>query len=205
MPLLALGAALVKGAVGKAVGRAVGSVGKAVGRVVSGAAKRPVLTSTVTGIVGGALGGRGGGGGPPGMPPGFTPSFGPQYPVPREGPVGRTISRVLPGGLTGREFMPVEGAERDKTGRPMAVYADFRQQYFGPPGYVLVEATRLGLPEGPPVAVLKGVARALGVWKARPKPPVSGWDMRAITRAKAAQGRVKKLAGAVGLHTSRKK
>lgn len=193
---------LVKGAVGKTVGKAIGRAGAWVGRQVGGNARAAATGAAVT-----YAAGRIGGGGPP-RPPQLRPgSFGPPQgrpPVPREGVVGRTISRVLPGGLTGREFMPYEGTEYDKMGRPIAVYPDRREQDVAPAGYVLVDGERIGMEPGTRLAVLKPVARALGVWKGRPKPPVSGYDMRAITRARSAQGRVKKLAGMVGLKTARK-
>lgn len=127
------------------------------------------------------------------------PSFGPQgIPRPPAGPVQRIGQRIIPGGKTGREFTPFEGAERDKLGRPIAVYPDTGERYVVPTGYVLVDVN------GEKLAMLKGAARAMGLWKPRPKPPVSGWDMRAITRASSARARVKKLAGKVGLKTAAK-
>lgn len=197
---------LAKGAIGKAVGGAIGRAGKWVGRQVGGNVRAAATGAAVTYAAGRVNQFVGGGrGGPPPLPR-LAPQ-GPQrggVPVPREGPIGRTISRILPGGLTGREFTPFEGTEYDKMGRPIAVYPDTREQQVAPPGYVLVDGERIGMEPGTRLAVLKPVARALGVWKGRPKPPVSGYDLRAITRARSAQGRVKKLAGMVGLKTARK-
>lgn len=172
---------------------------KWVGRAIGGAARRPATTAAIatagTAVLTRATGGR------PGAPPPLPRGFAPQgAPVPREGVVGRTISRILPGGRTGREFTPYEGTERDKIGRPIAVYPDRGERYIVPTGYVLVKNPQD--PDGEPIAVLKGAARALGLWKPRPKPPVSGWDMRAITRAAGAKKRVKALAGKVGLKAS---
>jgi len=129
-------------------------------------------------------------GGTPFGPP--TGSFGFQDPRPREGAIGRTISRILPGGLTGHELMPVEGTERDKYGRAIALHADTREQFVAPRGYVLVP--NFEDPEGPPIAMLRGAAIAMGLWRARPKPPISGYDARAIRRAHAVKKRVAKLA-----------
>lgn len=121
-----------------------------------------------------------------------TGSFGVQDPRPREGAIGRTISRILPGGLTGYEGTAVEGTERDKYGRAIAYHADSREQYFAPRGYVLVP--NFDDPEGPPIAMLRGAAIAMGLWRARPKPPISGYDARAIRRASRVKKRVAKLA-----------
>jgi hypothetical protein len=193
MPLLG---AIVGGVARKLIPAA----GKAIGRIVGGAAKRPGTTAAAaaagTAIIN-RVAGRPAPGAPPPMPRGFAPQGAPR---PREGVVGRTISRILPGGRTGREFMPYEGTERDKIGRPIAVYHDRGERYVVPSGYVLVKNPQD--PDGEPIAVLKGAARALGLWKPRPKPPVSGWDLRAITRAAGAKKRVKALAGKVGLKAS---
>lgn len=130
---------------------------------------------------------------PLGMPLGPpTGSFGAQDPRPREGAIGRTISRILPGGLTGYEGTPVEGTERDRYGRAIAYHADSREQYYAPRGYVLVP--NFDDPEGPPIAMLRAAAIAMGLWRARPKPPISGYDARAIRRAHSVKKRVAKLA-----------
>jgi len=101
------------------------------------------------------------------------------------------MSRVLPGGLTGREFTPYEGTETDKWGRPIAVYPAAAQRLVAPRGYVIVRDPRN--PENA-LAVLKGAARAMGLWTAKPKPPISGYDRRAIDRASRVKKRMKKLA-----------
>lgn len=130
---------------------------------------------------------------------GFGPSAPPQggqrrQPEPMEGMVGRGVSRLLPGGLSGREYTPVKGTERDKYGRPIAVYPERRDRMVGPSGYVIVYPFRQGNDTGDPVAMLKGAARAMGLWSAKPKPVVSGYDTRAIARAHRAKKRVAKLA-----------
>ncbi len=198
----AIGGAVLRGAAKKAAGRAVGAVGAAIGRAVGAAASRPVLTATAAaagaGIIRSATTPQ-----IPMLPAGFAPQGGGgRAPVPREGVVGRTISRILPGGMTGREFTPVDGVERDKYGRPIAVFGERAERWVGPRGYVLVRDPNN--PDAEPVFILKGAARAMGLWSARPKPPVSGWDMRAIQRASAASKRVKKLAGKVGFTCSKK-
>lgn len=127
------------------------------------------------------------------------PSFGPQTPIPqpKEGALGRFVSRVLPGGMTGREWTPVNDMT-DRVGRPLAVYPAERTQVVGPSGYVMVTMN------GERIAMLKSFAVRAGLYKAPPKPPLSGYDMRAITRAAAASKRVKKLAGKVGFRCERK-
>ena len=128
---------------------------------------------------------------PPSLPGGRQPEGG------FTGTIKRLGERIIPGGRSGRELMPYEGTERDRMGRPIAVYPDKTERLYAPPGYVIVN---MGTAEKPmPLAVLKGVARSMGLWKGRPKPPISGYDARAIKRAAAAQKRVKRLAGDVGL------
>lgn len=126
-------------------------------------------------------------------------SFGPQggIPTPKEGIIGRTISRILPGGMTGREWTPATDLT-DKIGRPLAVHPATRESVVGPAGYVVVTYN------GVTVAMLRSVAIRAGLYRPPPKPPISGWDLRAINRAASAQKRVKKLAGKVGLVTHRK-
>jgi hypothetical protein len=174
--------------------RAAGAVGKAVGRVFGSRAGRTAVT--IAGTIGAERIMRPAGvpALPPGFPPGFAPGGGAPRPQPREGKVGRTVSRVLPGGMTGREFMPATDMT-DRVGRPLAVYPEEVSVTRGPSGYVMVNMN------GNRIAMLRPYAIKAGLYSAPPKPPVSGWDMRAITRAKSAKNRVKKLAGKVGLST----
>ena len=172
---------------------------------------QPVLTAaytgggprgTIGGIIGGVIGGvvtkaaggilerLGGGGAPPPLPSGFGPQ-------PQEGVIGRTISKILPGGMTGYEWTPVNDMT-DKVGRPLAVYPAKRESTVGPAGYVMVTMN------GERIAMLRGFAIRAGLYSAPPKPPVSGYDMRAIKRAASAGKRVKKLAQTVGFRCERK-
>lgn len=162
-------------------GGAAGTLMSGVGAAIGG-----IITSGVNRITDGLLSRIG----PPALP---ANSFGGQTPIPRpvEGAIGRTISRLLPGGLTGYEFTPVNDMT-DKVGRPIAVYPRERTSMVGPTGYVVVDYN------GEKIAMLRGMAIRAGLYKAPPKPPVSGYDMRAINRAHAATKRVKKLAGKVG-------
>ena len=164
----ALGAKTAGGAIARTAGGAI------VGTAATGAASAAYNRLTRPNL----MPPQGGGGGFP-------------APRPREGVVGRTISRVLPGGMSGREFTQY-GDGVDKMGRPLAVYPEEITQVRGPKGYVVVEWN------GERVAVQKGVAMKLGLYSPPPKPPVSGWDMRAINRAHAAKKRVGKLAKRVG-------
>lgn len=194
---------------GAAIGLGIGLVKKlaapAIAKVGQAIIKRPVATAVVTTIAG-ATSGRVGQPSRPALPapPPYAGGQGP-IPVPPSqggwipGPIERGAQMIVPGGRTGREYMPYEGTERDKIGRPIAVHPDVTQRWKAPRGYVMVRG-----PNDEPIAMLKGVARSLGLWKPRPKPPVSGWDLRAITRASGAKKRVKSLAGKVGLATKAK-
>lgn len=153
------------------------------------------VRSAIGGIVGGAVATIGSGivdrifGGAPSSPPPVPQGF--QIPQPVQGPIGRTISRILPGGRTGREFTAATDLT-DRVGRPIAVHPMVRESVVGPSGYVMVNMN------GERIAMLKSFAIRAGLYKSPPKPPVSGYDMRAITRAAAAGKRVKKLASKVG-------
>lgn len=153
------------------------------------------VRSAIGGLVGGAVATIGQNitnrifGGGPASPPPIPQGF--QIPQPLQGPVGRTISRILPGGKTGREFTAATDLT-DRVGRPIAVHPMVRESVVGPSGYVMVNMN------GERIAMLKSFAIRAGLYKSPPKPPVSGYDMRAITRAAAAGKRVKKLASKVG-------
>lgn len=175
------------------------------GRLFGQAAKSQVLQRAVRGgaragvAVGGAVatgaafeaGTQMFGGGAPGMPPALPQGVPGGAPAPVEGTFGRMVSRILPGGLSGREFTPYAGTETDKYGRPIAVYPAAAQRLVAPRGYVIVRD-----PNNPEnaLAILKGAARAMGLWSAKPKPPISGYDRRAIERASRVKKRMKKLA-----------
>lgn len=177
---------------GSAAGRAGAAVGRVAGTAVTLATRYPTLTSTAAGTIAGTMLS-------PGLNP-FAPQGGPQggTPTPREGVVGRTISRILPGGMTGREWMPYEGTEADKYGRPIAVHPAEKVVAWAPRGYVMVTVGDQR------VAMLRQAAIAMGLWSAPPKPPISGWDARAIRRAASATKRVKKLAAKVGFTCTKK-
>jgi len=188
--------------VGALLGRAVARAVPWASRQLFGSATRRAATAVGAGVAttvaSDALLTRmgGGTGGPPRFPGGG--SFAPQGPgggfppVPREGIVGRTISRILPGGLTGYEGVALKGTEYDKYGRPIAVGAEQVDRFRVPAGYVIVRDPRVN--DGEPFGMLKGPARAMGLWYPKPKPVISGYDTRAIQRAHRAKKRVAKLA-----------
>lgn len=121
--------------------------------------------------------------------------------LPQAGPrgVGR---RIVPGGRSGYTYDPYDlNTPSDKLGRPVAVHPEMTERISCPPGYVAVDLDGDGVKDA---CVLKGVARSMGLWKSRPKPPISGYDARAIKRAESAKKRVKKLAGNVGFTCSPK-
>lgn len=151
----------------------------------------------IGGIIGGPIGGVLGGIGdmfnkpnPPG-PPGLPAP--PRTPEPGWG--GR-IRRALPGGRSGYDYDPIEAS-----GFAPLVEPEVVERHKAPPGYVIVEYPR---GSGQKVAMLRVLATKYGFWKSRPKPPISGWDAKAIRRAASAKKRVKKLASSVGFTTKEK-
>lgn len=187
LPLLgAVAGGVAKRVFGGAVRRTVAGAARRAGRAV---AQNPGTAVTIAGTLGAGLNPFGGGGN----------RFQGGGPRPMEGPIGRGISRMLPGGLSGREFTPFEGTEVDrKTGYPIAVYPAKGERYVAPRGYVIVYPWATATDRGEAIAMLKGPARALNLWSAPPRPPISGYDARAIRRAASATKRVKKLATKVG-------
>lgn len=179
-------------------GALAGAAARWAGKQLLGSAARRAATTVgggvVTGIATDAILDRTRGFTPPTLPVGLQGGrrFGP--PTPPEGMIERGISRILPGGMSGREYTPVEATEKDKYGRPIAVYPMRAERWQAPSGYVIVYPWASGTDRGQPVAMLKGAARAMGLWSPKPKPVVSGYDTRAIQRAHRAKKRVAKLA-----------
>lgn len=191
---------------GALLGGFAGKAARWLGQRVAGSAGKAVVRTTRDAVVGG-LGavavGQGIGvitrmagtiGGPPALPP--TGSFaqgggGYAAPRPREGIIGRTVSKILPGGMTGYEWAPLDGVEHDKYGRPIAVGPAEQTRLVAPRGYVIVRD-----PSDPDnaVAMLKGPARAMGLWHPRQKPLISVGDSNCIRRAHGAKRRIAKIA-----------
>ena len=71
---------------------------------------------------------------------------------------------------------------------PIITQPQVRQIQKAPPGYVLV--TRNGVT----AAVLKPVARQMGLWKPRKKPPISVSEYTALQKANRAETKIKRLA-----------
>jgi len=186
--MLGLAIRLAAGAARRLVPKAAAWAGSRLGRAATSRAGRVAITLGSGVAVDRAVNRLAGGSGVPSFPTGVS-TF--QAPQPREGRIGRTVSRILPGGMTGREFMPATDMT-DKIGRPLAVYPEEITQVRGPRGYVVVTYN------GEKVAMLRAVAIRTGLYNPPPKPPLSGYDMRAINRANSARKRVKKLAGKVG-------
>jgi len=59
-----------------------------------------------------------------------------------------------------------------------------------PPGYVIVECPKKS---GNKVAMLKSVARSMGYWKPRRKPPIKASDYRALMRSEATIKKLKRV------------
>lgn len=178
--------------------------------VARGAATALARRGVIRGSVGRALGGRAGVATAVAVPTAIGIQRG--RPVPRQGPpgvprlpqggAGGVARRVLPGGRSGYTYDPYDlNTPTDKLGRPVAVHPETTERISCPPGYVAVDLDGDGIKDA---CVIKGVARSMGLWKSRPKPPISGYDARAIKRAERAKKRVKKLAGNVGYTCSPK-
>ena len=127
----------------------------------------------------------------------------PPPPVPQRTPQGGvvgTLRRAIPGGRSGYTYDRYDlNTPSDKLGRPVAVHPELKERISCPPGYVGVDLDGDGVKDA---CVLKGVARAMGLFHSRPKPPVSGYEARAVRTAKAVKSRVARLARSTGLHVS---
>jgi len=109
---------------------------------------------------------------------------------------GFGTSGVLPGmNVVGA---PQAGMVTDRFGRPMLVQAQVEQRIRCPPGYVAIT-----MPDGGRACALKGPARAAGLWKSRRKPPMSAKDWRCIQVAARVQKKIKRIAKAAGVNTTR--
>lgn len=185
----ALGGALIGKAASWLGGRVFGSAGRAAVQGGAAAAGGAVVGSILTrtaGQNGPPIGGPPTGSFLPTTMPTRSGTFAPQ---PVEGVVGRTVSKLLPGGMTGYEYAPLAGTEYDKWGRPIAVGPVVVQRYKAPTGYVIVKND-----QGEAIALLKGPARAMGLWHPRKKPLISIRDSSAIQRAHSAKKRIAKIA-----------
>lgn len=158
-----------------------GSASRGVERIGAGAAVTRMAAAR-----GGSLRGA------PPPPPGYGPR--------PAGPIRRTGQRIIPGGRTGRELTPATDMV-SKEGLPLAVYPDQRTRLEAPKGYVIVTHPV----SGEKIAMLRGPAQRAGLFKPRPKPPISGADARAIRQAARAKKRVKKLATNAGFACKPKK
>lgn len=70
---------------------------------------------------------------------------------------------------------------------PVVVQPGQTTRLTAPPGYVIVKC------RGQKVAMLKEVARSMGYWKPRRKPPISAKDWRCVQRAAATQKKLKRV------------
>lgn len=148
-------------------------------------------------------GGRGGGGGRM-LPPGNIPPMIGGGAAGRGGAILRGAGKAAGAAATGSIlYQAARGGGRGLPDGilPPVVDAETVERISCPPGYVAVDTDGDGVNDA---CMLKEYARKFGLYKSRPKPPVSGWDARAIKRAASAKKRVKKLAGSVGFTTTEK-
>lgn len=128
----------------------------------------------------------------------------PAPPLPGRGPVrrprGRTARRIagaLPGG---RGFTEQIGdvTVRDKRfgfERPLMMEPEFVERIAPPRGYVAVDLDGDGQNDA---VMLKEAARALKMWRGRPKPPIKASDWRKLKAAARVQKKAKKIAKTAG-------
>lgn len=184
--LFGLAARLAGRAVGALGARAFGSGARRAAGAVGGAIVGGVAVDALSQRMGGGLRGL------PSLPGMALQGGGRRVPAPREGIFGRTMSRVLPGGKSGYEGVPLNQTEYNKYGQPIAVGAEAVERYVVPSGYVLIRDARVN--DGEPFGLLRGAARAMGLWHPKPKPLISGYDTRAIQRAHRVKRKVAKIA-----------
>lgn len=179
------------------------SLGRAVGSLV-----RPAVAIGASAIPGGSaitslFGRRGGGQATVPAIPRVLTGQGVQTTQQRQPGFRGAVRRALPGGRSGFAYDAYDlNTPSDKTGRPVAVQMEVRDRMTCPPGYVGVDLDGDGVKDA---CVLKGVARAMGLYRGRPKPLVSGYETRALTVAAAVKGRVAKVARKAGLYVAAKK
>lgn len=179
------------------------SIGRGIGRLVRPAARVAAVAGVPgAGMVSTALAGRSG---PPAIPaiPRALSGGGVQTTGQRQPGVAGAVRRALPGGRSGYAYDKYDlDTPVDRTGRPVAVHMETRERVSCPPGYVGVDLDGDGVKDA---CVLKGVARAMGLYKSRPKPLVSGYETRALTVAANVKGRVASVARKAGLYVAAKK
>jgi hypothetical protein len=142
-------------------------------------------------------------------------------PIPGAGAVGNFISGLDDGRGNNNPYVPdviervynpaIDNQQRPAQGANMAGCAGiqtvmqptFKQIAQAPPGYVIVKCPNTGQK----LAMLKPVARALGLWKPRRKPPISAKDWNCLKKADSTikkLKRVEKMAGMVNRARGRK-
>ena len=115
-------------------------------------------------------------------------------------PMRRGMQQLVPFGRQGRlgEIVPLTD-RTDKLGRPLVVQADQIGRTYCAPGYVAVT-----FPNGEKVCVLKRVAQAAGLWKARKKGPISPGQWSYITGGATAKKKAKETAQKAGFKVTQK-
>lgn len=170
--------------IGGLVGRLVGLAGKAVGKLLK---KKPPAAPPL----------------PPRLPPRAPPPA-PRLPAPLPVPRVPTRGRLplpipiplpRPGGPRGGAVTQAQAItqETDRLGRPLMVQPEATQRLMCPPGYVVVT-----MPDGARACALKGVARAAGLWRPRPKPPIKASEWRKLRTAARVEKKAKKIAQTAG-------
>lgn len=156
---------------------------KKVGKALGGVAR----TLDPTGVVGGVIDIASGGGQQrqrssgqlPGLPPGFqlSPATGNGTP-----PV-RMISNGNGNGFTSDIGQLLGGDRIVMEAQPKVIHS-------APPGWVVVD-----MPDGSgKKAVRKEIARCLGLWKPRAKPPITASDWKKLKTANRVKNKAKKIA-----------
>lgn len=144
---------------------------------------------------------------PPTRAPSRLPPPPPRAPVPRPRipPVVRRIPGAIGAGATGAAIARSFGGDQvgagvDRLGRPLLVEATSTERIQCPTGYVAIT-----LPDGSRACALKGVARAAGLWRPRPKPPIKASDWRKLKTAARVRKKAKKIGQTAGFKCTPKK
>lgn len=200
VPLIPTGEGPELAIFGSLIGLAAGAAKRAVGRLARRPARQARRRAARSAAGGAAVGYMAGRGAPP-PPPGRSPGRAVSRP---RSPAARRAAQLIPFGRTGAPAQIGTLTVRDKRygfEQPAALEPEYTQRIQCPPGYVAVDLDGDGQNDA---CVLKGVARAMKMWKARPKPPIKASDWRAMKKADRVRKKAKKIAKTAGFSCKKK-
>lgn len=134
------------------------------------------------------------GGQRPQLPPRQTPTFpGTQFPMPLGGSGQPSPAAGNGNGQLQQQLGTLLG------GNQLVMEPQQKVINSAPPGWVIAT-----LPDGTKKAVRKEVAKCLGLWKPRKKPPISASDWSKLKRARAVEKKAKKIAETANFRCKKK-